>query len=67
MTRENAIAMGLWVALLPEWRDVDTIDDLRLLIDASILDAGKPKQEQSFSNRTAGALQLIAKRLRSRT
>jgi glycosyltransferase A (GT-A) superfamily protein (DUF2064 family) len=67
MTRENAIAMGLRVALLPEWRDVDTIDDLRLLIDASILDAGKPKQEQSFSNRTAGALQLIAKRLRSRT
>jgi rSAM/selenodomain-associated transferase 1 len=67
MTREKAIAMGLRVALLPEWRDVDTIDDLRLLIDASILDAGKPKQEQSFSNRTAGALQLIAKRLRSRT
>ena len=67
MTREKAIAMGLRVAWLPEWRDVDTIDDLCLLIDASILDAGKPKQEQSFSNRTAGALQLIAKRLRSRT
>ena len=67
MTREKAMDMGLLVALLPEWRDVDTIDDLRLLIEASMLDAGKPKQEQSFSNRTAGALQLIAKRLRSRT
>lgn len=67
MTREKAVDMGLRVALLPEWRDVDTIEDLRVLIDASILDAGKPKQEQSFSNRTAGALQLIAKRLRSRT
>ena len=67
MTREKAVGMGLRVALLPEWRDVDTIEDLRVLIDASILDAGKPKQEQSFSNRTAGALQLIAKRLRSRT
>jgi uncharacterized protein len=67
MTREKAMNMGLRVALLPEWRDVDTIEDLRLLIEASILDAGKPKQEQSFSNRTAGALQLIAKRLKSRT
>ncbi|HET9846142.1 MAG TPA: TIGR04282 family arsenosugar biosynthesis glycosyltransferase [Nitrospira sp.] len=67
MTREKAVDMGLRVALLPEWRDVDTLEDLRVLIDASILDAGKPKQEQSFSNRTAGALQLIAKRLRSRT
>ena len=67
LTREKAMTMGLRIALLPEWRDVDTIDDLRLLIEASILDAGKPKQEQSFSNRTAGALQLIGKRLRSRT
>ena len=65
MTREKAIAIP--VAWLPEWRDVDTIDDLRLLIDASILDAGKPKQEQSFSNRTAVFYKLIAKRLRSRT
>jgi uncharacterized protein len=67
ITREKAIGMGLRIALLPEWRDVDTIDDLRLLIEASLLDAGKPKQEQSFSNRTAGALQLLGKRLRSRT
>jgi hypothetical protein len=53
--------------LLLEWRDIDTIEDLKALIDASRLDAMKPKQEQSFSTRTAGALQLLAKRLRSRT
>jgi hypothetical protein len=67
ITREKAMSMGLSIALLPEWRDVDTIHDLRSLIEASILDAAKPKQEQSFSNRTAGALQLIGKRLQSRT
>ena len=59
--------LGLSVGFLPEWRDVDTIDDLNMLIDASQLDARKPKHEQSFSTRTAGALQLLAKRLRSRT
>jgi rSAM/selenodomain-associated transferase 1 len=67
ITREKAIGLGLTISLLPEWRDVDTIEDLRVLIEASVLDAEKPKQEQSFSSRTAGALQLIGKRLRSRT
>jgi rSAM/selenodomain-associated transferase 1 len=67
VTHQKAAASGLSVGLLPEWRDIDTIDDLRELIEASRLDAKKPKQEQSFSNRTAGALQLLAKRLQSRT
>jgi rSAM/selenodomain-associated transferase 1 len=67
LTKEKAAGLGLGVGLLPEWRDVDTIDDLKALIDASRLDAGKPKQEQSFSTRTAGALHLLAQRLRSRT
>jgi rSAM/selenodomain-associated transferase 1 len=67
LTKEKATALGLSVGLLPEWRDVDTIEDLNLLIEASHLDARKPKQEQSFSTRTSGALQLLAKRLRSRT
>ena len=67
LTKENAAELKLSVGILPEWRDIDTIDDLRTLIDASQLDARKPKQEQSFSTRTAGALQLLAKRLRSRT
>ena len=67
LTREKADGLGLRTALLPAWRDVDTIDDLNALVEAGALDAKKPKNEQSFSSRTAGALQLIAKRLRSRT
>lgn len=66
MTRQKADTLGLSICLLPEWRDVDTIDDLKSLIDASALDAKKPKHDQSFSTRTSGALQLIAKRLRTR-
>lgn len=67
VTQEKAAGLGLKVALLPSWRDVDTIDDLRALIDASAADAKKPKNEQSFSARTAGALQHLAKRLRLHT
>jgi len=66
LTREKAGTLGLSEALLPEWRDIDTLDDLQALIDASAMDAKKPKHEQSFSGRTAGTLQLLAKRLRSR-
>jgi rSAM/selenodomain-associated transferase 1 len=66
LTREKANSLGLTIALLPEWRDIDRIEDLQALIEASSLDARKPKHEQLFSSRTAGALQLIAKRLKSR-
>ncbi|HKO30833.1 MAG TPA: TIGR04282 family arsenosugar biosynthesis glycosyltransferase [Nitrospiraceae bacterium] len=66
MTKEKATTLGLKTALLPPWRDVDTIEDLQALIETSALDAKKPKNEQSFSNRTAGTLQLLAKRLQSR-
>ena len=66
MTQEKATTLGLKTALLPAWRDVDTIEDVQALIEASALDAKKSKTEQSFSSRTAGALQLIAKRLQSR-
>jgi len=67
LTEKKAAELGLSVGYLPQWRDIDTIDDLKILIDASRLDARKPKQEQSFSTRTAGALQLLSNRLRSRT
>lgn len=66
-TQEKAAGLGLKTALLPSWRDVDTIDDLQALMDASAMDAKKPKNEQAFSTRTAGALQHLAKRLRSQT
>ena len=66
LTRAKADSLGLRMAFLPEWRDIDRMEDLQALIEASSLDARKPKHEQSFSSRTAGALQLIAKRLKSR-
>ncbi len=66
LTRANADRLGLRTALLPPWRDVDTIDDLQALIEAATLDAKKPRTEQQFSSRTGGALQLLAKRLRTR-
>jgi hypothetical protein len=66
LTRARADGLGLSQGFLPEWRDVDTIDDLHALIETSSLDARGPKHEQAFSSRTAGALQLLAKRLRSR-
>ncbi len=67
LTREKATALELKTALLPPWRDIDTIDDLTALIDAAAIDGKKPKHEQVFSQRTAGALQFIGKKLRSRT
>ena len=66
LTQEKARVLGLKTALLESWRDIDAISDLEALIEASVLDAKKPKREQSFSSRTAGALQLLAKRLRTR-
>ena len=66
LTKTNATNLGLRTALISPWRDVDTIDDLHALIESNTLDAKKPKNEQSFSSRTAGTLQLIAKRLQSR-
>lgn len=64
-TQEKAASLGLKTALLSAWRDVDTIDDLKALMEASAQDGKKPKNEQTFSTRTAGALQHLAKRLRS--
>lgn len=64
-TQEKAASLNLKTALLPPWRDVDTIDDLHALIEASALDTKKPKNDQAFSARTAGALQHLAKRLQS--
>jgi rSAM/selenodomain-associated transferase 1 len=67
LTQEKARTLKLTVAVTDPWRDVDTAEDLLALIDANALDAKKPKPEQAFSSRTTGALQLIAKRLRTRT
>jgi hypothetical protein len=66
LTKQKANKLGLKTALLPEWRDIDTIDDLQALIDENVRAMKQPKQNRTFSARTAGALDLIAKRLRSR-
>lgn len=66
VTRRNASTLGLTVGLLKEWRDVDVADDLRALIHDCAQDMKRPKQERVFSARTAGALQLLDQRLRSR-
>lgn len=63
LTRKKAAELGLAVALLKEWRDIDTIDDVQALIEDCGEDAKRPRQNRIFSMRTAGTLQLLAKRL----
>ncbi|MBX3301460.1 MAG: TIGR04282 family arsenosugar biosynthesis glycosyltransferase [Nitrospira sp.] len=67
LTQEKAARLGLKTALIQPWRDVDTLADLEALIEAYTTEAKKPKNERAFSTRTAGVLQTLAKRLRSRT
>lgn len=66
LTRDKALTVGLTTALLEPWRDVDTLADLQALIEANIADNKKPKHERTFSTRTAGVLETLAKRIRSR-
>jgi hypothetical protein len=66
LTREKAETIGLKTSLIQPWRDVDTLADLEALIEARNAEVKKPGNGQVFSNRTAGVLQLLAKRLRSR-
>jgi uncharacterized protein len=66
LTQQKAITAGLTISLLPPWSDVDTIANLEALIGESAADKARPKQERVFSMRTAGTLELLAKRLRTR-
>jgi rSAM/selenodomain-associated transferase 1 len=66
LTQQKATAAGLNNTLLPVWSDVDTLDDLHTLIDDCAADKKRPKQERVFSMRTAGTLELLSKRLRTR-
>jgi glycosyltransferase A (GT-A) superfamily protein (DUF2064 family) len=58
--------LGLTAGRLPRCRDVDTVEDLRHAIDEAARDARRPKAQQTFSARTAGALTLLGQRLRQR-
>ncbi len=66
VTQQNAKTLGLSVGLTTAWRDVDTIADLQALITECQEDDKKPKQDRIFSMRTAGTLQLLATRLKTR-
>ncbi|WP_447979210.1 TIGR04282 family arsenosugar biosynthesis glycosyltransferase [Candidatus Nitrospira bockiana] len=67
-TEEKARALGFRIALLPGMRDIDTIQDLEATIAACGLDTpGRTKAAAPLvSARTAGALRLIASRLKER-
>jgi uncharacterized protein len=66
VTQQQAKTLGLSVGLTATWRDVDRITDLQTLIAECREDNKKPKQDRSFSMRTAGTLQLLATRLKTR-
>lgn len=66
VTQQKAKTLGLSFGLTTAWRDVDTIADLHSLITDCREDNQKPKQDRTFSMRTAGALQLLATRLKTR-
>ncbi len=66
MTQEKATSLGLKSATIGPWRDVDTIDDLKALIDTTAFEAKKPQHERACSSRTSGVLHLLAKRLQTR-
>jgi rSAM/selenodomain-associated transferase 1 len=65
-TKQKAAALNLTVGLLTEWRDVDVAEDLQALIQDCAQDTRRPKQDKVFSGRTAGTLQLLGTRLKSR-
>ncbi|MFM8551171.1 MAG: TIGR04282 family arsenosugar biosynthesis glycosyltransferase [Nitrospiraceae bacterium] len=60
LTKKKAEGLGLKTALLPTYRDLDRLEDLQALIGEA---KSAPK---TFSPRTAGVLQTLADRLRSR-
>ncbi len=66
LTQAKANSLGLKTSLIKPWRDVDTLPDLQALIEASATDAKKPKNDRAFSSRTAGVLEMLAKRLKAR-
>ena len=66
VTQQKAKTLGLSVGLTTTWRDVDTMTDLQALIAECREDNKNPKQDRTFSIRTAGTLQLLETRLKTR-
>ncbi len=66
LTQEKAARIGLKTSLIHPWRDIDTLTDLEVFIEACAAETKIPKNERAFSARTSGVLELLAKRLRTR-
>lgn len=78
LTRKKAEALGLKTGLLPTRRDLDTADDLLAIIREAGFEARDTRQKakgtadrlapraSSLSTRTAGVIQMLANRLKSR-
>ncbi len=70
LTHDKAESLGLKIALLPRWRDIDTIEDLQVLIEeadrAPRRGATKKASALILSARTAGVLRVLSARLRER-
>jgi len=58
-TKKKIEQAGLSLGLLPECRDLDTLEDLKVFI-------GLCGKERAMTKRTEGALRLIAARLKER-
>lgn len=65
LTKEKAAALGLKTGLLPTCRDLDTVDDLLALAPLASSKKGK-EQPGGLSPRTAGVIQMLAGRLKTR-
>ena len=58
-TKEKTEDAGLSLGLLPECRDLDTLEDLKAFI-------GLCGKDRAMTKRTEGALRLLAARLKDR-
>jgi len=67
LTRRKADALGLSTGLLPARRDIDTIDDLRALVEENGLAGSGKARGGALSPRTIGVLRLLASRVRVQT
>lgn len=61
LTKQKIQALGLSLAVLPELRDLDTVEDLHMFIQDA-----KDRQNQIVSSRTKNVLQELARRLTCR-
>ena len=61
LTQQKARALGLSVALLPQQRDLDTVDDLKIFIQTT-----QTMGQSSLSVRTTNILKTLSDRLLSR-